>query len=70
MCLLKQRKETGSTYNFGRVKEFKVGSDSLVETVVFEYKLPNEKKFHTVSGPIEGVSVIVPIEEQSNGGTK
>ena len=52
-------------YRLGRVKEVKVGSDSLVRTIVLEYKLPNETKFRTVSRPIQGVSVIVPIEEQS-----
>jgi hypothetical protein len=29
-----------------------------------QYKLPNEKVFRTVDRPIQGVSVIVPIEEQ------
>ena len=65
ICLIKYRKETRSTYRLGRVKEVKVGSDSLVRTVVLEYKLPNETKFRTVSRPVQGVSVIVPIEEQS-----
>ena len=65
ICLIKHRKETCSMYRLGKVKEVKVESDSLVRTVVLEYKLPNETKFRTVSRPIQGVSVIVPIEEQS-----
>ena len=65
ICLIKYRKETRSTYRLGRVKEVKLGSDSLVRTSVLEYKLPNETKFRSVSQPIQGVSVIVPIEEQS-----
>ena len=52
-------------YRLGRVKEVKVGSDSLLRTIVLEYKLPNETKFRSVSRPIQGVSVIVPIEEKS-----
>ena len=61
----KYRKEIRSTYRLGRVKEVKVGNDSLVRTVVLEYKLTNETKFRTVSRQIQGVPVIVPIEEQS-----
>ena len=45
--------------------EVKVGTDSLVRIVVLQYKLSNETKFRTVSRPVQGVSVIVPIEEQS-----
>ena len=49
----------------GKRKEVKVASGSLDRTIVLEYKLPNETKFRSVSQPIQGVSVIVPIEEQS-----
>ena len=65
VCLIKYRNETRSTYRLGRVKEAKVGKDTLVRSVVLEYKLPNETKFRTVSRPVQGVAVIVPIEEQS-----
>ncbi len=64
VCLIRYRKETRSTYRLGRVEEAKAGSDGLVRTVVLKYKLPNEKKFRTVSRPIQGISVIVPVEEQ------
>ena len=47
------------------MKDAKKGSDGLVRTVVLEYKLPSETKFRTVTRPVQGVAVIVPIEEQS-----
>ena len=37
----------------------------MVRTVVLKYKLPSEKKFRSVTRPIQGISVIVPVEEQS-----
>ena len=54
----------------GRVQEVKRGTDGLVRTVVLKYKLPNEKTFRTVSRPIHGICVIVPIEEQNVETTK
>ena len=63
--MIRYKKETRATFRLGRVIEVKVGTDGLVRTVVLEYRLPNEKKFRTVDRPIHGISVIVPIEEQS-----
>ena len=43
----------------------KRGVDGLVRTVSLKYKLPNESKFRTVDRPVQGISVIVPVEEQN-----
>ena len=66
VCLILYRKETRATYRMGRVQEVKRGTDGLVRTVVLKYKLPSEKVFRTVSRPIHGICVIVPIEEQGS----
>ncbi len=63
VCLIRYRNDVRATYRLGRVQEIKVGSDGLVRSIV-KYKLPNEKNFRTVSRPIQGVCVIVPVEEQ------
>jgi hypothetical protein len=34
--------------------------------VILKYKLPGEKKYRTVDRPVQGISVIVPIEEQGS----
>ena len=65
VCLIRYRNESRSTYRLGKVAEVKLGTDGLVRTVVLKYKLPTEKTFRTVDRPIHGVSVIVPVEEQS-----
>ena len=41
----------------------------MVRKVVLKYKLKDEKKFRTVSRPIHGIAVIVPIEEQKDEAT-
>ena len=45
--------------------DVRTGRDGLVRKVVLEYKLPNEKKHRLVDRPIQGIAVIVPIEEKS-----
>ena len=65
ICLIKYKSEIRATYRLGRVRDVKKGSDGLVRTVILEYKLSGEKKFRTVDRPVQGVSVIVPIEEQN-----
>ena len=72
VCLIRYQKEVRSTYRLGRVREVKTGTDGLVRTVRLEYKLPNEKVFRSVDRPVQGISVIVPIEEQPSqvSGTK
>ena len=65
MCLIRYKNEARATYRLGKVTEVKTGHDGLVRTVVLKYKLPTEKNFRTVDRPIHGISVIVPIEEQS-----
>ncbi len=67
ICLIRYRKEVRSTYRLGRVREVKTGTDGLVRTVRLEYKLPSEKVFRSVDRPVQGISVIVPIEEQQSG---
>ena len=65
VCLIRYKNETRATYRLGKVHQVKVGQDGLVRTVSLQYKLPAEKNFRTVDRPIHGISVIVPIEEQS-----
>ena len=35
-----------------------------MRTVLLKYKLPGEKTFRTVDRAVQGISVIVPVEEQ------
>ena len=64
VCLIKYKKEIRATYRLGRVTEVQKGEDDLVRKVTLKYKLPNETKFRTVTRPIHGIAVIVPVEEQ------
>ena len=67
VCLIRYNNELRATYRLGIVTDTRVGSDGLVRTIVLKYKLPNEEKsFPTVERPIQGVSVIVPVEEQND----
>ena len=66
VCLIKYKNEIKAKYRLGRVKSVKKSEDGLVRTVTLIYKNPNEKVFREVVRPIQGIAVIVPIEEQSN----
>ena len=66
VCLIRYGKDKRATYRLGRVKEVKKGSDNLVRKVTLQYKLPSEKVFRSVDRPIQGISVIVPVEEQTD----
>ena len=63
VCLIRY-KDVRSTYRLGRVVETKEGVDGLVRSVRLQYRLPNEKTFRYVERAVQGVCVIVPIEEQ------
>ena len=63
VCLIRY-KGIRSTYKLGRVVEAKPGPDGLVRSVRLQYKLPGEKNFRSVDRAVQGVAVIVPIEEQ------
>ena len=63
ICLIRY-KGIRSTYRLGRVVENKSGEDGLVRSVRLQYKLPNEKVFRFVDRAVQGIAVIVPIEEQ------
>lgn len=65
VCLIRYGKDKRATYRLGRVKEVKKGSDNLVRKVTLQYKLPSENKFRSVDRPIQGIAVIVPVEEQT-----
>ena len=67
VCLIRYGKDKRATYRLGRVKQIKKGSDGLVRKVTLQYKLPSEKVFRNVDRPIQGIAVIVPVEEQSPG---
>ena len=64
VCLIRYAKEKRATYRLGRVSEVKKGVDGLVRKVTLKYKLPTEKVFRVVDRPIQGIAVIVPVEEQ------
>ena len=70
VCLIRYAKEKRATYRLGRVSEIKKGVDGLVRKVTLKYKLPTEKVFRTVDRPIQGIAVIVPIEEQNQSEDK
>ena len=63
VCLIRY-KDVRPTYRLGRVVETKEGVDGLVRSVRAQYKLPNEKTFRYVDRAVQGIAVIVPIEEQ------
>ena len=64
ICLIRYRKSIRSTYRLGRVTEVKSSRDNLVRSVRLQYKLPTEKVYRYVDRSIQGIAVIVPIEEQ------
>ena len=68
VCLIRYGKDKRATYRLGRVTDVKKGTDGLVRKVTLNYKLPSEKVFRTVSRPIQGIAVIVPVEEQEAQG--
>ena len=63
ICLIKY-KGMRASYKLGRVVDVKRGEDNLVRKVRLQYKLPGEKTFRHVDRVVQGVAVIVPIEEQ------
>ena len=63
ICLIRY-KGIRSTYRLGRVIEVRQGQDGLVRSVRLQYKLPNESSFRHVDRAVQGIAVIVPIEEQ------
>ena len=65
VCLIRYKNEVRSTYRLGCVEDVKRGDDGLVRTVILKYKLTGESKFRTVDRPVQGISIIVPIEEQT-----
>ena len=64
VCLIKYGNMKRGTYRLGRVKTARMGKDNKVRTVTLQYKNPNEKVFREVERPIQGIAVIVPVEEQ------
>ena len=70
VCLIRYKKEKRATYRLGRVTEVEKGEDGLVRKAVLKYKLSGEKNFRTVSRPIHGIAVIVPVEEQDGESEK
>ena len=61
---MRYKNEIQSTYRLARVQDVRVGKDGLVRTVLLKYKLPGEQTFRTVDRAVQGISVIVPVEEQ------
>lgn len=64
ICLIRY-KGMRSKYRLGRVIIAHAGQDDLVRRVTLQYRLAEEKCFRTVDRSVHGISVIVPIEEQS-----
>ena len=64
VCLIKYSDIRRGSYRLGRVKNVKKGKDGYVRTVTLTYKNPGENVFREVDRPVQGISVIVPIEEQ------
>ena len=59
------KNEVRSVYRLGCVEDVKRGIDCLVRTVILKYKLTGETKFRTMDRPVQGISIIVPVEEQT-----
>ena len=66
VCLIKYTNMKRGTYRLGQVKDVRAGKDSKVRTVTLKYKNPNEKVFREVERPVQGIAVIVPVEEQAS----
>ena len=66
ICLIRYKRLKRADYRLGRASEVQAGKDGLVRKVTLKYKLPNEKKFRFVQRPIQGIAVIVPVEEQNS----
>ena len=66
ICLIRYKSKVRSSYRLGRVIEVHTSKDGLVRKVTLQYKLPNEKVFRTVERVVQGIAVIVPVEEQPN----
>lgn len=64
ICLIRYKSKVRSSYRLGRVTEIHQSEDGLVRRVTLQYKLPNEKNFRTVDRAVQGIAVIVPVEEQ------
>ena len=47
------------------MEDVKQGIDGLVRAVILRYTLAGETKFRTVDRPVQGISIIVPVEEQN-----
>ena len=64
VCLIKYSDVRRGSYKLGRVKGVKIGRDNNVRTVTLVYKNRDENVFREVERPVQGIAVIVPIEEQ------
>ena len=64
VCLIKYADLKRGTYRLGRVKCAEPGKDNHVRSVTLVYKNEGEKVFREVQRPIQGIAVIVPVEEQ------
>ena len=66
VCLIKYADLKRGTYRLGRVKCAEPGKDNRVRSVTLIYKNEGEKVFREVQRPIQGIAVIVPVEEQQS----
>jgi hypothetical protein len=66
ICLIRYKSKVKSSYRLGRVIEVHTSADGLVRKVTLQYRLPNEKVFRNVERAVQGIAVIVPVEEQPN----
>ena len=64
VCLIRYKDFKRGTYRLGRVKSVERGKDDKVRKVVLVYKNEGEKVFREVDRPVQGIAVIVPVEEQ------
>ena len=63
VCLIRY-KAIRATYRLGRVVDVIRSKDDLVHKVRLAYKLPGETKFRHVDRAVQGIAVIVPVDEQ------
>ena len=66
VCLIKYNGLKRGTYRLGRIQSITKGKDGHVRSVNLAYRNEGEKTFKEVTRPIQGIAVIVPVEEQTS----
>ena len=66
VCLIKYNGLKRGPYRLWRIQSITKGKEGHVRSVNLVYRNDGEKNFREVSRPIQGIAVIVPVEEQTS----